>query len=373
MTGVLNDLRYGLRQLRKSPGFTSVAVITLALGVGANTAVFSVIDAVMLRPLPYYQPERMIAADSVNSKEPDRGALSYPDFFDWRSQNHTLDHLVSYHGTSFTLTGLDRPLEVDGQVVSWDFLPALGISPELGRGFVPDEEKTGARVVLISHSLWTSQFAADKSILGRQLKFNGELYTVVGVMPQSFRFPVSQPRNDFWTTLAADVDPTVARPITAVRGAHFLSTFGRLKPGVSIAQADGDLKAIAAGLMKQYPDSNTDHDSARVRSALADLLGDTRPALLLVFGAVVLVLLIACGNLTNLMLARMRERQREIAMRSALGADRRRIVRQLLVESLALSMVGGIVGCSLAFLGTPAILRLIGDGVPRARHQVRLW
>jgi putative ABC transport system permease protein len=366
MTGVLNDLRYGLRQLRKSPGFTSVAVITLALGVGANTAVFSVIDAVMLRPLPYYRPERMIAADSVNSKDPGRGALSYPDFFDWRSQNHTLDHLVSYHGTSFTLTGLDRPLEVDGQVVSWDFLPALGISPEIGRGFAPDEEKTGARVVLISHSLWTSQFAADKAILGRQLKFNGELYTVVGVMPQSFRFPVSQPRNDFWTTLAADVDPTVARPITAVRGAHFLSTFGRLKPGVSIAQADGDLKAIAARLMKQYPDSNTDHNSARVGSALADLIGDTRPALLLVFGAVVLVLLIACGNLANLMLARMRERQREIAMRSALGADRRRIVRQLLVESLALSMVGGIVGCSLAFLGTPAILRLIGDGVPRA-------
>jgi putative ABC transport system permease protein len=308
----------------------------------------------------------MIAADSVNSKEPDRGALSYPDFFDWRSQNHTLDHLVSYHGTSFTLTGLDRPLEVDGQVVSWDFLPALGISPELGRGFVPDEEKAGTRVVLISHSLWTTQFASDKAILERQLKFNGELYTVVGVMPQSFRFPVSQPRNDFWTTLAADVDPTVARPITAVRGAHFLSTFGRLKPGVSTAQADGDLKAIAARLMKQYPDSNTDHDSARVRSALADLIGDTRPALLLVFGAVVLVLLIACGNLANLMLARMRERQREIAMRSALGADRRRIVRQLLVESLTLSMVGGIVGCGLAFLGTPAILRLIGDGVPRA-------
>jgi putative ABC transport system permease protein len=278
MTGVLNDLRYGLRQLRKSPGFTAVAVLTLALGIGANTAVFSVIDAVMLRPLPYYQPERMIAADSVNSKDPGRGALSYPDFFDWRSQNHTLDHLVSYHGTSFTLTGLDRPLEVDGQVVSSDFLPALGISPELGRGFTPDEEKAGSLVVLISHSLWTTQFAADKSILGRQLKFNGELDTIVGVMPQSFRFPVSQPRNDFWTTLAADVDPTVAKPVTAVRGAHFLSTFGRLKPGVLITQADGDLKAIAARLMKQYPDSNTDHDSARVQNAVAAYIPAFRAA-----------------------------------------------------------------------------------------------
>jgi putative ABC transport system permease protein len=185
-------------------------------------------------------------------------------------------------------------------------------------------------------------------------------------MPPSFRFPVSQPRNEIWTTLAVDDDPSVARPITKARGAHFLGAFGRLKPGVSLEQADDDLKGIAGRLMKQYPDSNTDRDSARARTALAALIGDTRPALLLVFGAVVLVLLIACGNLANLMLARMRERQREIAMRSALGAGRRRIVRQLLVESLALSVVGGLVGCGLAFLGTPAILRLIGDSVPRA-------
>ena len=366
MSGVLQDLRYSLRQLRKSPGFTAIAVITLALGIGANTAVFSVIDAVMLRPLPYFQPERLIAAESVGSREPGSGVFSYPDFFDWRSQNHTLSHLVSYHDLSFSLTGLDRPLHLDGEVVSWDFLPALGINPELGRGFTADEEKVGTRVVLISHALWASQFGSERSILGRQLKFNGNLYTVIGVMQASFRFPVNAPQNDFWTTLAVDDDPNDPTPNTQSRGSHFLNVFGRMKPGVTVAQVEQDLKGIAASLAKQYPDTNTDRDSARVQTALAALIGDTRPALLVVTGAVLLVLLIACGNIANLMLARLRERQREIAMRSALGARRNRIVQQLLVESLALSVIGGVAGCGLAFLCTPALLRLIGDSVPRA-------
>ncbi len=366
MTGLLQDLRYAFRQLRKSAGFTAVAVITLALGIGANTAVFSVIDAVMLRPLPYYQPERLIAAESVNSRAPGFGALSYPDFFDWRSRNHTLTHLVSYHDDALTLSGLDRPVQLDGEVVSWDFLPALGISPELGRGFSPDEEKVGTRVVLISHALWASRFGSDRSILGRQLKLNGNLYSVIGVMPSTFRFPVNEPRNDFWTTLAVDDDPNDPRPNTAERGAHFLSVFGRMKPGVVVEQVDQDVRAIAVSLAKEYPNTNTRHDSARAKTAIAALLGNTRPALLVVLGAVVMVLLIACGNIANLMLARMRERQREIAMRSALGAGRKRIVRQLLVESLALSVIGGLAGCGLAFLATPAILRLVGNSVPRA-------
>jgi predicted permease len=366
MNGLRQDLRYALRQLRKSPGFMAVAVTTLALGIGANTAVFSVIDAVMLRPLPYQQPEKLIAAESVNRNTPGSGELSYPDFFDWRRRNHTLSHLVSYHDAGFTLTGLERPVHVEGQIVSWDFLPALGINPELGRGFAADEEKAGTRVVLISHALWVSQFGSDKSILGRQIKFNGNLFTVVGVMPQTFRFPVTQRRNSFWTTLAADDDPNDPEPNTASRGAHFLSVFGRTKPGVNVEQVDQDLKVIAANLAKEYPNTNTRHDSARAQTALAALVGNTREALLVVLGAVVLVLLIGCGNIANLMLARMRERQREIAMRSALGAGRRRIVRQLLVESLALSTIGGLVGCGLAFLCTPTILRLIGDSVPRA-------
>jgi len=366
VTGIVQDVRYAFRQLRKTPAFTLIAVITLALGIGANTAVFSVIDAVMLRPLPYFQPERLIAAESVNSREPGFGALSYPDFFDWRSQNHTLSHLVSYHDNSYTLSGLERPVHIDGEVVSWDLLPALGANPELGRGFASDEEKTGTRVLLISHSLWQSQFGSNPAILGRQLKLSGSLYTVIGVMPKSFRFPVDKPKNDFWTTLAADDDPNDPEPNTRSRGSHFLNVFGRMKPGVSVAQVDHDLKAIAANLAKQYPDTNTKRDSAQVQTALSALLGDTRASLFVVFGAVVLVLLIACSNIANLMLARVRERQREIAMRSALGAGRQRIVRQLLVESLVLSVIGGLAGCGLAFLGTPALLRLIEDSVPRA-------
>ena len=366
MSGLIQDVRYALRQLRKSPGFTAVAVITLALGIGANTAVFSVIDAVMLRPLPYFQPQQLVEAESFENHVPMRFGISYPDFFDWRSQNRTLEHLVSYHDASFALTGMDRPVHLDGQIVSWDLLPALGVNPELGRGFRPEEEKRGTRVVLISHALWISQFGADKSILGRAVNLSGNLYSVVGVMPPSFRFPLTQPRNSVWTTLAVDDDPSVPRPMTENRGAHFLSAIGRMKNGVTVDQSRQDLETIAEKLAKQYPASNLRHNSATAEPEIAALLGDTRTGLLVVLAAVVLVLLIACGNIANLMLARMRERQREIAMRSALGAARWRIICQLLVESVALSVVGGLAGCGLAFVCTPAILSLIGDSVPRA-------
>ena len=366
MRGIRDDLRYTFRQLMKSPGFAVVAIITLALGIGANTAVFSVVDAVMLRPLPYDQPERLIEAESTNSRNPQPTAISYPDFFDWRQQNKTLDHLVSYHDTSFTLTGLSRPEHVDGEVVSWDLLPLLGVNPELGRGFTPEEEKQGTRVALISHKLWVEKFAADKSILGRTVNLSGYPYTIVGVMPASFRFPVTSPENAVWTTLAMDDDPSDPKPATTMRGSHFLNAIGRMKPGVKVAQVDQDLKAIAANLAKQYPATNTRHNSAKAVTELDALVGDTRRALLVVQGAVVLVLLIACGNIANLLLARMRERQREIATRVALGADRKRVIGQFLVESLALSAAGGLAGCGLAFAATPAVLALIGHSVPRA-------
>src|ERR1700690_4212493 len=214
MNGLLHDLRYSIRQLRKSPGFTAVVVATLALGIGANTAVFSVIDAVMLRPLPYDKPERLIDAQSINAQNPQSSAISYPDFFDWRAQNRTLEHLVSYHDNSFTLTGGSRALHVGGEIVSWDLLPALGVNPELGRGFTADEEKRGTPVVLISHALWVDQFGADKSILGRTVNLSGNPYTIIGVMPASFRFPVTSPENGVWTTLAVDDDPTEPKPVT---------------------------------------------------------------------------------------------------------------------------------------------------------------
>src|SRR5580698_3109161 len=365
-TNLIQDLRYALRQLRKNPGFAAVAVVTLALGIGANTAVFSVVDAVMLRPLPYYQPERLIEAQSFNSHNPQSNDVSYPDFLDWRSQNHTLEHLVSYHDTSFILTGQQRPLHVDAQVVSWDFVSTLGIRPELGRGFTRDEEKPGTRVILISHALWESQFGGDQSIVGRAVHLSGNPFTVVGVMPGSFRFPINAPANGIWTTLAVDNDPNDKNPSTSNRGMHFLSVFGRMKPGTTVREADQDLRAIALNLAKEYPNSNTKHDSARAISEIDALIGDTRTSLLVVLGSVALVLLIACGNIANLLLARMRERQREIALRSALGAGKARIVRQLLAESVVLSLCGGVAGCALAFFCTPVVLSLIGDSVPRA-------
>jgi predicted permease len=360
----LNDLHHAIRQMKKAPGFTLVVMITLALGIGANTTVFSIVDAVMLRPLSYFQPQRLIEVQSSDENTAESSNVSYPDFFDWRSRNRTLDHLVSYHDTGLTLTGVAEAVHLHGQVVSWDLLPTLGVHPELGRGFLPEEEKRGARVALISHALWTSQFGSDKSAVGRSISLNGEPYTVIGVMPASFRFPVSQPQNSFWTTLA--VDDESASPLIANRSTHFLSAIGRLKPGVTLAQADQDFKTIASHLAQEYPKTNTRHESASVQTELAILIGDTRTLLVVVLGAVGLVLLIACGNIANLLLARMRDRQREIATRSALGATRARIVRQLLAESLLLGIAGGLAGCALAYLSTPAALRLIGDSVPRA-------
>ena len=365
-SNLIQDFQYALRQLRKNPGFAAVAVITLALGVGANTAVFSVVDAVMLRPLPYYQPDRLIEVESINTHNPQPSAVCYPDFFDWRSQNHTLSNLVSYNDNQFTLTGGDRPVQVEGEVVSWDLLPALGVTPELGRGFTADEEKTGTRVALISHALWVTQFGSDKSVVGRGVRFSGDLFTVIGVMPPSFRFPVNRPTNGIWTTLALDDDPTDAHSNVKNRGSHFLNVFGRLKPGVRVADADQDLRGIAVNLARAYPNTNWRHDSARVIPEVNALLGQSRTTLLVVLGAVVFVLLIACGNIANLLLARVRERQREMALRSALGAGKRRIIRQLLAESLVLGSVGGAAGCLLAFACTPAILSLVGDNVPRA-------
>ena len=362
------DIKFALRKLRQSPGFTIVAILTLALGIGANTAVFSVVDAVMLRPLPYAQPQRLIDVQSVNSHDPVpiSDNVSYPNFLDWRAQNHTLEHLVSYHDNSYTLTRVDRPVHVEAEIVSWDLLPALGATPEIGRGFRPDEEKQGTKVALISHQLWMSQFNGDKSIVGRTIHLNGDLFTVIGVMPASFRFPVTSPDNGIWTTLAVDNNPADPNPTTSNRGMRFLDVMGRMKPGVTVAQVNQDLNIIAERLAKQYPDSNTRYNAVRVRTELSALIGNTRTALMIVLGAVVLVLLIACGNIANLLLARMHARQREIAMRAALGAGRRRIVRQLLVESLVLSAAGGVIGCGLAFVCTPAILSLIGDSLPRA-------
>ncbi len=360
------DVRFALRQMKKTPGFAVVVIVTLALGIGANTTVFSIVDAVVLRPLPYAHPERLVDIQSkVSTGAYLGGAVCYPDFFDWRSQNHSFEHMVSYHDNALTLTGVERPVHLSGYVVSSDLLPTLGVSPALGRGFQPEDEKLGARVVLISHGLWVAQFGSDAGVVGRTMHLSGQAYTVVGVMPASFRFPVDAPKTDFWTTLATDNDGT-PRASTANRGEHSMAVMGRLKPGVTVAAADAEMKEIAARLAKQYPDTNTKHDSAQVESELTAMLGDARAGLFVILCAVGLVLLIACGNVGNLLLARAREREREMAMRSAVGASRVRLVRQLLVESMVLGVLGGATGCALAFVATPAVLGLIGTSVPRA-------
>jgi putative ABC transport system permease protein len=366
LESILSDLKYAARRLQKAPGFSIVVIAILMLGIGANITVFSIVDAVMLRPLPYVKPQQLIEIKTSQARHYESMNVSYPDFFDWITQNHSFEHLLAYHDTTYTLTGVDRPLHLDGEVVSWEMVPTLGISPELGRGFSSEDERPGSRVILISHALWKSQFAGKQSVLGQTIDLNGNPYTIIGVMPPAFRFPVTEPRNSFWTTLAVDDDPANIHPITANRSAHFLNVIGRLKPGVTVAQADQEMKAIAVRLAKQYPDTNTLHNSALVESELTSMLGDTNTLLMVVSGAVVLVLLIACGNIASLLLARMHDRQREIAMRSALGACRVRIVRQLLAESLLLGLVGGVAGCVLAFVCTPAVLRLIGNSVPRA-------
>jgi len=363
---VLSDLKYAVRQSCKAPGFTFVVIAILTLGIGANTTVFSIVDAVMLRPLPYVKPQQLVEVKTSQEQHYESSNVSYPDFFDWRTQNRSFEHLLAYHDTTNTLTGRDRPLRVDGEVVSWEMVPTLGVSPELGRGFLPEEERCGSKVILISHDLWKSQFAGDPLVLGRIIRLSGNPYTIIGVMPPTFRFPVTEPRNSFWTTLAVEDDPADIRPLTANRSVHFVTVIGRLKHGVTVAQADQEMKAIATRLAKQYPDTNTRHNSALVESELASLLGDTSTLLMVVLGAVVLVLLIACGNIANLLLGRMRNRQREVAMRSALGAGRVRVVRQLMAESLLLGLAGGIAGCVMAFVCTPAVLRLLGDSVPRA-------
>jgi predicted permease len=360
------DIRLACRQLLKSPSFTITAIITLGLGIGANVATFSVVDAVMLRPLPYGHPERLIDVVPMNSRFPLDYShnLSYPDYFDFRASNHTLTHLVSYHDASYTMTGLGSPVRLEAEIVSWDLLPALGVQPEMGRGFSPEEEKPGTRVALISHALWISTFARDPAILGRSINLSGELFTIVGVMPPTVRFPMTAPLTGIWTTLAVDKVPV--NPSTSKRDMHFLNAIGRLKPGASVAQANEDLVTIAANLHQQYPATNGHIDSAKARPEIAALVGDTQTALIVVLSAVSLVLLIACGNIANLLLARMRERQREIAMRTALGAGRGRVIRQLLVESLVLSAAGGLAGCCVAFACTPTMLGLIGDSIPRA-------
>jgi putative ABC transport system permease protein len=360
------DIRYGLRMLVKSPSLSIVATIALALGIGANTAIFSVVNAVLLRPLPFPNSDALM---SVFETDPIRGGVrgsySYPNFFDLRDQNHVFEHVAAYHDNDFTLTGQGQPVMLHGAMANADLFSVLGVSPMLGRVPTPAEDKlteTG-RVVVLSERLFASRFNSDASIINKTITLNGHSFTIIGVMPKGFEFPIQNDPLDLWTTIADDADGK--EPITAQRGAHFLRLIGRLKSGIAQAQAQADVDTIGVRLAQQYPDTNT-NKGIRIEPTLKALVGDVRPALLILLGAVACVLLIACANVANLLLARAMTRHKEMALRSALGASRLRVVRQLLTESVLLSFAGGVLGLGLAVWWSDLLIALGKKDIPRA-------
>ena len=360
------DIKYGIRMLLKSPGLSIVATIALALGIGANTAIFSVVNAVLLKPLPFPNSDALMRVYEKDQRRGLlRGAYSYPNFFDLREQNHVFEHVAAYHDGDFIMTGRGEPVRILGGVVTADLFSVLGTAPVLGRTFLPNEDKpteTG-RVVVLSERLFASRFNSDASVLNKQITLDGKQYTVVGVMPHAFEFPIQNEPLDLWTTIADDAAGD--SPVTAQRGAHFLRVIARLKPGVTESQAQAEADTIASRLEQQYPDENT-HKGIHVESALKALVGDIRPALLILLGAVACVLLIACANVANLLLARAMTRHKEMAVRSALGASRLRVVRQLLTESVLLSLAGGVLGLILAVWWSDLLIALGKKDIPRA-------
>ncbi len=371
MSSLLQDLRFALRQLRKNPGFALTTILTLALGIGATTAMFSLINGVLLRPLPFPEPDRVMMIAPLDTSAVKAGvpeSTSYPDFFDWRKQQHSFDSIASYRRDSHTLTGSGTPQNLDSEIVSSEFFRVLGINPTLGRGFVIEDEKPGTHVAVLSYPLWQSTFGSAPDIVGRNITLDSTSYTVIGVAPQGFLFPVLNPAPALWTSLADDHNDD-KDPLTSQRGADMLSLVARLKPGVTIPQATADVSLIARNLASQYPDTNKRFSSATVVPELENLVGDTRSALRVLFAAVTFLLLIACANVAGLMLTRASRRRSEIAVRSAMGASRLQIVRQVLVESLLLAICGGVLGVVFSVLLLNAILRLVPQQLPRL-HQV---
>lgn len=367
------DFRHAFRQLRKAKGFTVSAVLTVALGIAACTAIFAVLNTVVLRPLPYAEPERLMAFRSMDRRgTPHTTGLSYPNFFDFRKQNRVFEHLVSYRDSRFTLTDSLPAIQVAGMIVSWDLFQLLDVQPELGRGFLPEEEARGTNVAVLSHSLWKSRFGGDREILGQRVRINGAPFTVVGVAPAGFEFPVDNPSVDLWTTLSRDATAEFT-PMTEQRGARVLDVIGRLKPGVNAEQAQAQMDVIAGALARQYPDHNKNLATTSVRPELARLTGSSRKPLWILFGAVTLVLLIACANVANLLLVRSTERVREFAVRTALGASRPAIVRQMVIESLVLGLLGTVGGILLSVVALKVVLPLAGTSIPRISEVSADW
>ncbi len=369
----MNDFRFALRQLRKSPGFTFVAVLTLALGIGANTAIFSVVNAVLLKPLPFPAPQQLVALGSTNFHDDARrdslSSLSYPDYFDFRKENHTLANSAVYHEENVAFSDAEGAQSLLGVKATGEFFDVLGVQPFLGHGFVRADEQAGGGPggykVVLGYEFWQKRFGGDKHILGRTVQLDRRPYSVIGVMPTHFQFPIQTDAIDLYTTIAEDASNAEGfKPVTEERGSHSVVGIARLKSGVALAQAQADLSTIAARLEKQYPDTNTAF-GVLLKPLREEMVGNVRTALYVLFGAVLCVLLIANANVANLLLARASVRGKEIALRAALGASRARIVRQLLTESVLLSALGGVFGLLLAEWGTAALIKAVPQNIPR--------
>jgi putative ABC transport system permease protein len=352
------DLRFGARILLKQPGFTLITVITLALGIGANTAVFSVVNAVLLRPLPYPHPERLVKVMGVRTKTGAGYDFSYLNFADYRSRNNVFEALTAFSDADATLLEGEVPERISGLIVSADFFQALGVNMRLGRAFTTGDEQPGAESIIVSHSLWQRRLERNPNVVGRRIMLNGKPKTIIAVTPANFNFTFARGEWDFFRPF----DPK--GNMETQRGAGYLQVLGKLRPGVAIEQADAEMRTIASGLEEQYRDSNGGK-SIRLIPAHEYLVGDLNYALLVLLGAVGFVLLIACANVANLQLARAVGRGRETAIRAALGASRGRIVKQLLTESLVLSIVGGLIGLLFAAACTDLIMKFVPTDIPR--------
>ena len=361
MTGVLQDFRYALRQLRKSPGFTAVAVITLALGIGANTAIFSVVNGALLRPLAFKEPDRLVHVWHVPPAKSFPGmttfAVSAANYLDWKSQNQVFENMAIYTYHGFTLTGGDKPEQVDAGAVSSSFFETLGVQPMLGHVFLPQDDQPGrSNVVVFSHRFWQDHFGSNADIVGHNINIDGQNFLVAGVMPPSFRFPdVAQ----VWTPMGwTDKE-------RAVRGEHHYAVVARLKSGIALKQAQAAMNTISSRLEQLYPEDDKGW-GAVVVPLHDDLVSDVRPALLVLLGAVAFVLLIACVNVANLALAKTLSRRKEIAIRTALGASSARVLRQILAETVLLALAGGALGLTFAHSGVRLIMAFLADKLPRS-------
>jgi putative ABC transport system permease protein len=353
------DLRYALRMLRRNPGFAAVAILTLALGIGANTAIFSMVDALLLRPLPYPESERLVLLTNKTSRAR-RSSISYPNFSDWRERAQSFEGMASWRGESFNLTGVDKPVQLRGLTVNWNFFAVLGVQPQLGRMFTPEDDRYGVvRTALLSHGMWREKFGGEPNVIGRKLLLSGEPHEVIGVLPQGFE---SIWASDVYVTIGPRLKPNTG---LTDRGTSLgLTAVARLKPGVTLAQANDEMARLAAQVEREHPAVNTG------RSAQAEPLQDylsesVRQSLWVLLGAVGFILLIACVNVANLLLVRAAERQKEIAVRLALGAGRWRMTRQLLSESLLLALLGGVCGVLIGRWMLAGLLALSPANTPQ--------